>query len=88
MSDPIEQAGRVIWETSRRDEGTISATGGKHVAQALADAGLLPTEVEYGRQHPEHPEIVWDVPRGERHQEMPLVRRYVTEWREVSGNDG
>ena len=26
---------RIIWETSRADEGTISATGANHVADAL-----------------------------------------------------
>ncbi len=31
----VEEMAALIWETSRRDEGTISATGAKHVAQAL-----------------------------------------------------
>lgn len=39
--DVIEEAAKVIWETSRRDEGTISATGAKAVARALAVEGLL-----------------------------------------------
>lgn len=39
--DLIEKAAWVIWETSRADESTISATGAKIVATALANAGLL-----------------------------------------------
>lgn len=35
------EAARLIWETSRADEGTISATGADHVARALREAGLL-----------------------------------------------
>ncbi|MBN0040206.1 hypothetical protein JN535_08505 [Cellulosimicrobium cellulans] len=31
----VDEMAALIWETSRRDEGTISATGAKHVAQAL-----------------------------------------------------
>lgn len=47
--DMIEEAARVIWETSRADEGTISATGANIVARALANAGALASgEVEWG----------------------------------------
>lgn len=37
MSDDLTRAiARTIWETSRRDEGTISATGANIIAAALA----------------------------------------------------
>lgn len=31
----VDEMASLIWETSRHDEGTISATGAKHVAQVL-----------------------------------------------------
>ena len=40
----VEQAASLIWETSRADEGTISATGANLVAIALSDADLLRDE--------------------------------------------
>ncbi|MFS0885201.1 hypothetical protein [Aeromicrobium sp. 179-A 4D2 NHS] len=39
LSDPTgveyPDVAKVVWETSRADEGTISATGANHVAKAL-----------------------------------------------------
>ena len=40
----VRDAALVLWETSRRDEGTISAAGANIAAQALASAGLLRDE--------------------------------------------
>lgn len=40
----VEAAARVLWETSRRDEGSISYAGANTAAQALAAAGLLASE--------------------------------------------
>lgn len=37
----LDKAARVLWETSRRDEGTISYAGANIAARALAAAGLL-----------------------------------------------
>lgn len=31
----------LLWETSRNDEGSISATGANHIAKALLDAGYV-----------------------------------------------
>jgi uncharacterized coiled-coil protein SlyX len=36
-----EALGRLIWDTSRRDEGTISATGANVVADAILSAGWI-----------------------------------------------
>jgi hypothetical protein len=51
--DPQDSLARVIWESSRDDEGTISATGANIVARAVIAAGFRrqgPTtdEWEYG----------------------------------------
>lgn len=37
-TETAEALAELIWNTSRADEGTISATGAKHVAAALLDA--------------------------------------------------
>ncbi|MDQ7877334.1 hypothetical protein Q9R08_05020 [Microbacterium sp. QXD-8] len=39
--DPRDSMARIIWETSRADEGTISATGANIVARALAATGFF-----------------------------------------------
>jgi hypothetical protein len=39
MSTDRNELGRIIWETSQRDEATISATGANIVADAILAAG-------------------------------------------------
>lgn len=51
--DPQDSLARLIWETSRDDEGTISATGANFVARAVLAAGFrrqgpITDEWEYG----------------------------------------
>ena len=41
----IEEIAKIIWETSRADEGTISATGANIIAKALVEA--FPTTSSY-----------------------------------------
>ena len=56
MHDPNSIEGRiakVIWETSRADEGTISALGADNVASALVAAG-------FGQEAPQEPRLVVD----------------------------
>lgn len=40
MTTTRHQMAEIIWNTSRRDEGTISATGANHVADALIAEGF------------------------------------------------
>ena len=49
MSGHVDRAASVLWETSRRDEGTISATGAGIAAQALDAEGLLLTPARDAR---------------------------------------
>lgn len=42
----VDRLAKLIWETSRADESTISATGANVVAKAIKDAGWTPPESE------------------------------------------
>ena len=97
MEHAIEQAAETIWKTSRADEGTISATGAKIIARALAEAGLLapaPLREEWAAAWEGHgatrigfaqesPEDIEGVPPG-----GWVVRRHVSDWLSVDRAEG
>jgi hypothetical protein len=91
MSEPQSPtehvAARLIWETSRADEGTISATGADHVARALRRAGLLapptPSPQMTARQAKDWPDAVARVRRhGCEVTEDPTGYGWTLDWHE------
>lgn len=93
--DTIREAARLIWETSRADESTISATGANIVARALAESNLLRQEMtEEYMPGDGFGDVEWWAAMSTSAEEVremnhvaccnrPIMRRWVSEWEEV-----
>lgn len=71
--DHLDRVASLIWETSRADESTISAIGARHVAEALAQAGMLTMDYAVGTRLVDRFDEVW--------------RRFPEGWRYWTCND-
>ena len=93
MSNPIDEVARIIWETSRADEGTISYAGANIIARALQASGHVATdwlqeewgvakswedlELGWVDLDPSDEWVAWEQARG---QASAVLRRYATDW--------